>query len=76
MDRLVVNLEDVFLNYETCCPHSAVDQGRIQELVYLVSMRPNYFMFMGYLKTGGGGGDRGVGSSETPEPHPPLDPPL
>ena len=32
----------------------------------MVSLRPNYFIFIGYLKTGGGGG--------TPEP--PLDPPL
>ena len=36
----------------------------------LVSLRPNYFIFMGYLRTGGGSG----GSSEPPEP--PLDPPL
>ena len=33
-------------------------------------MRPNYFIFIGYLKTGG----RGGGSSKAPEP--PLDPPL
>ena len=38
----------------------------------LVSLRPNYFNFIGYLKMGGGGGERG--SSEPPEP--PLDPPL
>ena len=36
----------------------------------LVSLRPNYFIFIGYLKTGGGV----VGSSEPPEPT--LDPPL
>ena len=29
-----------------------------------VSLRPNYFIFMEYLKTGGGSG----GSSESPEP--------
>ena len=34
------------------------------------SLRPNYFIFIGYLKTGGGEG----GSNEPPEP--PLDPPL
>ena len=33
-------------------------------------MRPNYFTFIGYLKTGGGGG-AGRGASETP-----LDQPL
>ena len=36
----------------------------------LVSVRPNYFIFIGYLKTGGGEG----GSSDPPET--PLDPPL
>ena len=36
----------------------------------MVSLRPNYFMFIGYLKTG----DTERGSSEPPEP--PLDPPL
>ena len=36
-------------------------------------MRPNYFIFIGYLKTGGGGGGReGVRAN----PEPPLDPPL
>ena len=38
--------------------------------INLVSLRPNYFIFKGYLKTGGQGGC----SSEPPEP--PLDPPL
>ena len=33
------------------------------------SLRPNYFIFIGYLKTGAG-----RGSSEPPKP--PLDPPL
>ena len=33
-------------------------------------MRPNYFIFMGYIKTGGGEG----GSSQPPKP--PLHPPL
>ena len=37
----------------------------------LVSLRPNYFIFIGYLKTGGG--EEG-GSLEPPEPS--LDPPL
>ena len=37
---------------------------------YFVSLRPNYFIFMGYFKCGG---ERG-GSSEPPEP--PLDRPL
>ena len=36
----------------------------------LVSLRPNYFIFIGYLKMG----DKEGGSSEPPEP--PLDPPL
>ena len=36
----------------------------------LVSLRPNYFIFIGYLKTGNGGG----GSSEPRDPL--LDPPL
>ena len=36
----------------------------------MVSLRPNYFLFIGYLKTGGGeGGGQGLGSSEPPEPH-------
>ena len=39
----------------------------------LVSLRPNYFIFIGYLKMRGGGGGGG-GSSEPPES--PLDPPL
>ena len=36
----------------------------------MVSLRPNYFSFIGYLKTGGGQGGSG-------EPHEaPLDPPI
>ena len=35
-----------------------------------IPLRPNYFIFIGYLKRGGQGG----GSSELPEP--PPDPPL
>ena len=36
----------------------------------MVSLRPKYFIFIGYFKNGGGGG----GGGEPPEP--PLDPPL
>ena len=39
----------------------------------LVSLRPNYFIFIGYLKRVGGGSRGRWGSSEAPEP--PLDPP-
>ena len=38
----------------------------------LISLRPNYCIFIEYLKTGGGGGE--VALSEPPEP--PLDQPL
>ena len=41
---------------------------RVASLIFLISLkyplRPNYSIFMGYLKTGGGGG----------APEPPLDP--
>ena len=35
----------------------------------LVSLRPNYFIFIGHLKMGGGGGGGGI-------PETPLGPPL
>ena len=38
----------------------------------LVSLRLNYFFFIGYLKTG----DREGGSSTSEPPEPPLDPPV
>ena len=40
----------------------------------LVSVRPNYLILMGYLKTGEGGG--GDGCSSDPPPSTPMDPPL
>ena len=41
----------------------------------MVSLRPNYFIFIGYLKTGGGGKEGGSSEKRGSSEHP-LDLPL